>query len=290
MAYHPPGTDPASQRPAFDTSRDQATQTPETSRQDTRQFAAETLGVVLETEIIPRLLMAHTTNAGHPDLSATIDLPDIDAFAGLAINADVDDLVRVLERNVAAGVSPQILFAKVLAPTARRLGVYWEEDICSFTDVTVALGKLQRIVHRFAGSGDPPPGHRSRAVLLATVPGEQHTLGLAMVAEAFREARWAVTEDIDSSVSSLQLLLRRARYDLVGLTVASQAALEVMPALIRGLRAVSQNRQVAVLVGGWVFSGRPDLVEWCGADATASDGASAVAKAAQLLDAHTARV
>ncbi|MBU6373838.1 MAG: cobalamin-dependent protein [Alphaproteobacteria bacterium] len=253
-----------------------------------RHTAAETLGVVLETEIIPRLLMAHAQSPSPSAAAASADLPDIDAFAGLAINADLDDLVRVLERNIAAGVPPQLLFARVLAPTARRLGVYWEEDICSFTDVTVALGKLQQLVHRFSAGGDPPA--RGKTILLAAAPGEQHTLGLAMVADAFRDGRWSVTEDIEASASSLQLLVRRARFDVIGLTVSSESTLETLPALIRGLRAVSMNRQVAVLVGGWVFAKRPELAETCGADATASDGASAVAKAAHLLDAHTARV
>lgn len=289
MAYHPPGADPATSSSLHDEVGQHATPTDESSGADMRQIAAQTLGAVLEAEIIPRLLLAHAAAPQAHLTAATAELPDIDTFASLAINADLDDLVRVLERNIAAGVAPAALFAQVLAPTARRLGVYWEEDICSFTDVTVALGKLQRLVHRFSAT-EPSVPQRGKAVLLSPAPGEQHTLGLAMVADAFRDARWTVTEEIESSESGLQLVLRRARFDVVGLTVASEAALEGLPVLIHGLRAASMNRNMSVLVGGWLFAGRPELAEWCGADATASDGPSAVAKALQLLDARAARV
>ncbi len=289
MAYHPPGEDPATTAVVQDSVRQPATQTAESSRTDMRQIAAETLGSVLETEIIPRLLLAHAATPPEFSTRASTELPDIDTFASLAINADVDDLIRMVERNIAAGVSPAVIFAEVLAPTARRLGVYWEEDICTFTDVTVALGKLQRLVHRFSAPETAVP-QRGRTVLLSPAPGEQHTLGLTIVADAFRDARWAVTEEIDATESGLQLVLRRARYDLVGLTVATEAGLSRLPELIHRLRAASMNRNLTVLVGGWPFAGRPELAEWCGADATASDGVTAVAKAVQLLDAHTARV
>ena len=57
----------------------------------------------------------------------------------------------------------------------------------------MATARLQRW-HR--GQGDRiASAHRDRPahrILLATVPGEQHSLGLSLVASTFHEAGWAV--------------------------------------------------------------------------------------------------
>ena len=38
----------------------------------------------------------------------------------------------------------------LLAPAARLLGEYWEDDRCDFVDVTMGLWRLQEVVHEIA--------------------------------------------------------------------------------------------------------------------------------------------
>lgn len=250
------------------------------------------LRLVLEGEIIPRLLLAHGHDRrnGVTRLSST-DVPDVDAFANLTLNADVDVLVELLEAAIHEGLSAEDLFTRLIGPTARRLGVYWEQDICTFADVTIGLGKLHQIVHRLSlGSPYPIDTKGSHSVLLSPYPGETHTLGLAMVAEAFRDQRWIVTEEWNVTERRLIEHLRGTRYDVIGLTLSAEAALADAPRLIQALRRASLNHALVVMVGGWMFSAQPGLAQRCGADATADNGRNAAKKAAELLDAHAARV
>ncbi|MFZ4601232.1 MAG: cobalamin B12-binding domain-containing protein [Caulobacterales bacterium] len=259
-----------------------------------RQIAADTLNSVVESEIIPRLLLAHQSPPLSSSSAQELPLtgggaPDIDAFAGLALTADIDDLSRVIDAMLDTGVSVQDMFSRLLAPTARRLGVYWEQDISSFTDVAIALGKMQRLVRHYSRP-TPSAASGGRRVLLAAVPGEDHTFGLAMIAESFRLANWSVFEELDSQLRGLEDLVRTEAFDAVGLSVASDAAAAALPDVIRILRAASVNRALIVLVGGFKIMERPELARDSGADATAGDGPSAVAKAAEMLDAHVQRV
>lgn len=293
MAYQSPRDVPCPLERTPDARRDDMPRSTESSCVPMRQIAAETLNSVVEAEIIPRLLLAHQSpsapSASQISSSASAIEPDIDAFAGLALTADIDDLSRVIDAMLDAGASVQDMFARLLAPTARRLGVYWEQDISSFTDVAIALGKMQRLVRHYSRP-TPSAASGGRRVLLAAVPGEDHTFGLAMIAESFRLANWSVFEELDSQLPGLEELVRGEAFDAVGLSVASDAAAAALPNVIRSLRAASMNRALIVLVGGFKITERPELARTSGADATAGDGPSAVAKAVEMLDAHVQRV
>lgn len=253
------------------------------------------LRALIEGEIIPRLLASHGVPVAaqpHRAAAAAERRSDVDAFADLAISADLEDLLAFIDARRRDGLGADDVFSGILAPAARRLGVYWEQDICSFTDVTVALGKLHQVVHRLGG----PVQRRQESaryaptILMSPFPGEQHVLGIAIVAEAFRDGGWNVTEDWDASETRLLDQVRHTRYDAIGLTVSSDVAMDALPALIAALRRASANRSLVVLVGGWRFSENPALALKCGADATADSPRLAVKRAGELLDAHAARV
>ena len=77
---------------------------------------------------------------------------------------------------------------ELLEPTARHLGELWQEDTIDFVDVTLGVSKLQRLVHVFAGLDHVAPYDDKRKVLLASAPGDQHSLGNSMVQKFFRAA------------------------------------------------------------------------------------------------------
>ena len=70
----------------------------------------------------------------------------------------------------------------------------WSEDECDFSTVTVALGRLQRLLRELSpafGTEIEYPANGRRA-LFAQAPDEQHSFGLSMVAEFFRRQGWDV--------------------------------------------------------------------------------------------------
>jgi methanogenic corrinoid protein MtbC1 len=81
----------------------------------------------------------------------------------------------------------------------------------------------------------------------------------------------------------LALVSGRA-FDVVGLTVSVERHIAPLAQSIAALRRVSRNPEIIVLVGGRVFTERPELAAEIGADGTAADGALAVELADRLLN------
>ena len=105
---------------------------------------ARSLTRLIESEIIPRLLVAHATGP-HADIDAdaarttVISAAEVAAFAPLALQVEADELLDYVDGLVARGVPLDSLLVDLLAPAARQLGEYWEDDRCDFVDVTMGL-------------------------------------------------------------------------------------------------------------------------------------------------------
>ncbi len=255
------------------------------SREDRAAYLARTL----EHEIIPRLVEAHradaAADASNDALSGSIACSDVERFTESLVRGDEPALMAALSAWRERGLSVEQLLVDLLAPAARHLGHMWCEDLCYFTDVTIGLGRLQRMMRELSPAfgtevAHPPNGRRA---LLVRAPGEQHSFGLSMVAEFFRRAGWEVVSAGEGEDTDPVTAVRREWFDVVGFSAGSEARLDWLPACIAAVRRASCHREVAVLVGGPVFTLRPHLARQVGADATASDGSEAPGLAESLL-------
>ena len=240
---------------------------------------------LVEAEIIPRLLLAHRGEA--PLMSAdALPIDTAERFALAALRQEAYGLLVEVDAMLANGRSVETIFLEVLAPAARHLGVLWEADDCDFVDVTMALWRLQEIVHELAarmpGAAERRGGERR--ALFAPLPGEQHGFGSLMVEEFFRRAGWTTVSELAATEADLIALVRDRWFELVGLTVTCETHAEQLPALIGRLRAASHNPRLGIMVGGKLFTDHPELARRCGADATAADARQAVLVAETLLD------
>jgi methylmalonyl-CoA mutase cobalamin-binding subunit len=178
-----------------------------------------------------------------------------------------------------------VLLLDLFAPAARRLGRMWEEDTCSFTDVTLALSQLHRLVHQlrherageFEHPGQPP------RVLLTVTEKEQHLFGLLVVADCFRSGGWRVDEELGGAANWIATAVRGTSYDLVGVSVSSEERIDRAAELVRTVRRHSRNANVRIMAGGPVFLRVPEVAERLGVDAVATDARQAVARARDLL-------
>lgn len=242
------------------------------------------LSTLIENEIIPRLMIAHGMCA--PDAVESGTAPgDVETLAGLALDVNADALLSHVDSILARRVPVDSIMVDLVAPAARLLGTYWEEDRCSFVDVTMGLWRLQEVVREIAAR--VPTDRRiaagGRRALFAAAPGDQHTFGTVVIDEVFRHNGW-VTDLVVSCEA--QELIRRASgdwFDLVGLTVSCGAHVAKLPALIVALRSVSRNPGLCIMVGGPVFAADPDLAKQVGADGTARDAKLALKVASGLV-------
>lgn len=244
----------------------------------------------LEAEVIPRLVEAHRAMPVSDVVPAACACPppttvEVESFVQLVLRRDDLPISACIETLRDKGMSVEMLYLDLLAPAANHLGVLWVEDLCDFTDVTIALGRLQHLLQELSpafGTEVEFPANARRA-LLVPAPGEQHTFGLSMVAEFFMHAGWEVAGSQGAYRDEAVDMVRREWFDVIGFSVGVEARLDWLTSCIASVRQMSRNKDIGVLVGGPVFALNPDYAALVGADATSIDGKQAPVVAEGLL-------
>jgi MerR family transcriptional regulator, light-induced transcriptional regulator len=239
-----------------------------------------------KTRIIPRLVLALRSP---PKTQEPIEQESPDAisqFAALVLGDRDDAAFAFVQNIIARGVSVETVFLDWLAPTAQHLGELWESDAADFVQVTLGVGRLQMIMRQlgeaFFEQGSHPDGGES--VLLTTIPGEQHSFGLSMVAEFFRRAGWNLCTGPFTSHQELTSLVHNHWFDVVGFSVSSDRRLDELKQDIQGIRRDSRNSRVGIMLGGPMLARQPGLVVSMGADMMSVDATTAPQQARELIE------
>ena len=249
---------------------------------------SRSLSTLIESEIIPRLMVAHAADLQAPAMTeveagAAIDPDEVAALAPMALLVDADALLAHVEAILARGVSVDTVLVDLLAPAARLLGEYWEDDRCDFIDVTMGLWRLQEILHEIAAPASPKGTGAAYSALFASMPGDSHNFGTVVVEEVFRRHGWETDRLSDAEAPDLLKRVAGGWFDLIGLTISCDCHIANLPSLIVAMRSVSRNPHACVMVGGRVFVADPDLAVQIGADGTARDAKIALKMAATLV-------
>jgi methanogenic corrinoid protein MtbC1 len=218
------------------------------------------IGVVINQEIIPRLLQAHqidpsAATSGHNQPEALAS-QDVVAFARLCVEGKPGEAQAFCNRRMQAGMAAETVFLGLIGPAARYLGDQWERDLYDFVQVTQGLIRMHEITHRLgyeyqSGPQEAGPSHR---ILLSSNPGSQHILGPVMISGFFRKAGWQVVLEISSQRSALIHTLANEWIDLVGISISTQSQLNELAGLISALKSSAKNQKVEFMVGGPIFS------------------------------------
>jgi MerR family transcriptional regulator, light-induced transcriptional regulator len=257
---------------------------------------ADDLSLLLENLVIPKLIadrdkrdnwlhMPGLTQAGNAKQHAAITAADVEEFTRLSIGGEAHALLDFVDHCLETGSSVETVYVELLAPAARKLGEYWEEDSEDFVGVTMGLWRIQEILRELTLRIPPKsrPGHGQRSALFSMMPGEQHSFGTLMVAECFQRAGWDTDVMIEPTQSDLTGKFAKRHYDLIGLTVSRDCSTALLGSMVKTIKAVSSNPHIRIMLGGRVINEQPELVDECGADATAIDAMSAVALADRLV-------
>lgn len=198
----------------------------------------ERLRALLEGHVIPRLV------AEQQRCEADVHQLAIERLAAAACAGSLEAARAVVDDHRAGALSPHGL----VSACARRLGQAWEADARTFVEVTVALGVLGRLVTPEPWEASVGRGH----VLLTTAPGEQHQLGLLLVAQGLRRDGWFVEVEPGLEPSALSRRVEREALDAVGFTVSRVALLPALASCLERIRQVSGRDGPGVMVGGSV--------------------------------------
>lgn len=248
------------------------------------------LARVISNEIVPRLLRLHTEvvpDAPCVDMLIEALRPsstEIDALAHIVLGDDLEAAATYVTIMRDRGLSMEMLYVELLEPTARHLGEMWDNDECDFIDVTIGVGRLQKLLAIFNDTYTLPQLGTRRRVLMATTPGNQHSFGASMIEKLLSAAGWDVETEYSGDVDQILNMVQRNWFAVIGLTAGSDGQLPAMKSAVAQIRKHSQNADIGIMVGGPMFTQDPQLVAAMGADATAPNAPAAVLAAQKLFD------
>lgn len=237
----------------------------------------------VQAQVIPQLLQRPALRSAMPTAPIDAHVKRLAALALQATSHEVVDFVTGLMEN---GFDAERLYLELLTPTAVLLGEFWAEDFCTFADVTIGMGHLQtamRSLHPAFFDAAEPVGPGALRAVLMPLPGEQHTFGLSMLSAFFTRAGWNTWSGQVADAAELDAMIRRDWIDLIGFSLSHDALLDAARVHIAAIRTASRNPGIVIMVGGLPFAENATLATDIGADGTATDGASAVARASALL-------
>ncbi len=244
---------------------------------------------LVQSEIIPRLMEAHRQPGSVLAGVAMIVPADVELFAHSLLDPSRDPAEILLQAHCERGVPLDAVYLELFAPAARLLGEMWLVDVCSFSQVTLGLWRIRGMMHDLSPSfhastaGQSARGRAERRILLASLPGQQHTLGLSVLAEFFRRDAWIALCIPSPEPGLTQATLSAHWFDVFGLSASMDSEVGDLEKTVRAARKTSQNPRLTVLVGGPLLLIRPELSDMIGADGMAADAPAALALAARLV-------
>ncbi len=255
----------------------------------TSRELAHLLNKTIEAQIIPQLLVHHSNtlkkeSAAYPH--STILADEVKYFAELLIHSSNDICLGYIQSLRQEGCSLNEIYLDLIAPAARRLGCYWELDEQSFTTVTLALGRIQRIMQELSSDFRNDESCQKSVggkVLLFAMPNSQHTMGVFMLGEFFAQAGWNVSTVPNPSKEEILSTCSKESFDIVGISISYELQWDAMQDLITELRKVSANSQMSIMAGGALFNAKPEFIEKCPADICTLSATDAIIAAETIL-------
>jgi MerR family transcriptional regulator, light-induced transcriptional regulator len=132
----------------------------------------------------------------------------------------------VVEEALSRGLDWKTIALRVMTPALVRVGILWAEGELTVAEEHAATAMTTRLHERLAASIQPPEHPTGRAVV-AGVGGNQHMLGVRMVADFLTAAGWE-SHYLGTDLPGLDLLsiVQRLHPDavLLGVTLEDQLA------------------------------------------------------------------
>jgi len=210
----------------------------------------------LAADIVQRLA---ETRVLEPVFEASdISEKSLDAFCEALIEPEPEAALRFIEARRAEGVTRQGVYLGYVSAAARRLGEGWDADRYSLFDVTIGTGHLYALMRALrAERPDPRPAPDDRrAALFATVPGEDHGIGITVAADLFREIGWEIDLQTGTDHDTLISHVEATRPHIIGLSLSTERRLDALVRLVVAMRLVLPYAVIGVAPADSVDAGR----------------------------------
>lgn len=211
----------------------------------------------------------------------------VDALCTALISDDGGVQAQTIIRDLTKNTSTEVIYLQYLAAAARMLGDWWIEDRVAFAEVTTATGRIFELLRNMTVADDRVSDPGELTVVFASVPGEQHTLGIRMAADLFRGDGWEIALKIGLTKKELIAEIEALPRCIIGLSVSGQHSLDGLADLVEALHKYCPHAAI-VVCGHDIEELRPRLSEM-GLQGVARGIIEAKEQISALWDRETAR-
>ncbi len=226
----------------------------------------------LAREVVRRLAFRMPRSAP-PDHDPTPE--EIDMLCADLLSLDETAGDRFILNARRDGASPEVIYLGYVAGAARRLGEMWEQDRVSFLEVTLATGRLYRIIRGLRHVIDSGwAALDGKPTLFALAPDETHTLGIEIATDLFRREGWDVEMSVGEDHDSIVARTESNRYQAVVLVANSEGMVTQLVRLVLALRITQPMTKI--VVAGNIVAQVDGVDALTGADASITEIEGAV--------------
>lgn len=182
-----------------------------------------------------------------------------------------------------SGASVPQLYLEVLLPAQQELGRMWQADEINVAEEHFATSTTKAIIAQLRLRASMRQ-RNGKTLLAAAVAGNQHEIGLQIVADLFEMEGWRVIQlGPDMPIPDLAEAVEFYQPDLLALSVSRPPQLVTLTETIQAVRRGQRGADVKILVGGRALAEAANLAQQFGADGYAADANAAVALGNSLV-------
>lgn len=203
-----------------------------------------------------------------------------------ALEGRRDDAIALVMGALDRGMSVEQLMRDVLGRAQNELGSMWHRSELSIVEEHMVSRTTESALMRLQARLPHAPSNGLR-VLVTSVDGDIHDIGLRVVASQFEMAGWNAIF-LGASTPPAEAAMAAAEFEVQLVAVGAKLVPHLRSAaeLMQLLRADPRTRAIPVIFGGRPFELAPQLWRALGADGSASSAAEAVELAARLVAGH----
>lgn len=207
---------------------------------------------------------------------------DFKALSESVIKGDIKVAVAETQSALDAGVGVQDILNKGLIATMDEVGERYSKGLIFVPQMLRSARAMQectKLLKPFFQEGDVTSKGK---VLIGTVNGDLHDIGMNLVAMMMEGAGFTVTSlGVNVSPEKFVQKTQEIEPDIVAMSALLSTTMPAMPRTIEALQKAGLRDKVKVMIGGAPVT--KEYAQKIMADSYASDAGSAVAKAKKLL-------
>lgn len=204
-------------------------------------------------------------------------------YLELLLAGDKQEATQLIVEALKKGISIKDVYLYVFERALVHVGNLWESNLISVADehyFTAATRHIMSELSPYIASAE----RNGLSVVATAVNGEQHDIGIRMVADFFELDGWdSYYLGANTPTHSIVNVVKRLNPNVLAVSATISLHVESVQMLIKALRACPFAEKLKILVGGHIFNAYPQLWKEVGADGYSVSAEQAVGIAYQLI-------